>query len=208
MEKSEVRITSTLLSGKPKEESVPVSILITMALTFISVLCWRDPGLFQLLSASPHQVLAELEYWRLLTMIAVHADLSHLAVNAGFVVNLWLFIVWVLWLLDLSGCHADSGFTDHSLVSPHLSASGCADWGIRTRVFDGDFLAGHVFVENGATQKAYSTHHWDHSHSARPDNRTARGQLPDRRHRLGSGNHRCHRLLPIGKKAIPISGGD
>lgn len=85
-QKSEVRITSTLLSGKPKEESATVSILITMVLAFVSVLCWQDPWLFQLLSASRRQVFAGLEYWRLLTMIAVHADLPHLAVNAGFVV--------------------------------------------------------------------------------------------------------------------------
>jgi membrane associated rhomboid family serine protease len=86
MEQPEVRIKSTLLSGKPREESIPVSVLITMVFIFISVLCWRDPGLFQLLSASPHQVFAGLEYWRLLTTLAVHADLSHLAVNAGFLV--------------------------------------------------------------------------------------------------------------------------
>ena len=57
-QKSEVRITSTLLSGKPKEKSAAVSVLITMVLAFISVLCWLDPWLFQLLSASRRQVFA------------------------------------------------------------------------------------------------------------------------------------------------------
>jgi membrane associated rhomboid family serine protease len=112
MEKSVVRIRSTLLSGKPKEESVPVSILITMILAFVSVLCWRDPRRFQLLAASPHQVFAGLEYWRLLTTIAVHADLSHLAVNAGFVVffgyllygyfGFWIYPVAMLILASLT----------------------------------------------------------------------------------------------------------
>jgi rhomboid protease GluP len=112
MENPEVRIKSTLLSGKPKEESVPVSILITMVLIFISMLCWRDPGLFRLLSASPHQVLAGLEYWRLLTTIAVHADLSHLAVNASFVVffgyllygyfGVWIYPVAMMILASLT----------------------------------------------------------------------------------------------------------
>jgi rhomboid protease GluP len=112
MEKSEVRITSTTLSGKPKEESAPVSILITMVLVFISVLCWQDPELFQLLSASRQQVFAGVEYWRLLTTIAVHADLSHLAVNAGFVVffgyllygyfGFWIYPIAMLILASLT----------------------------------------------------------------------------------------------------------
>ena len=85
-QKSEVRITSTLLSGKPNENSAAVAVLVTMVLTFISVLCWQNPWLFQLLSASRHQVFVGLEYWRLFTMMAVHADLSHLAVNAAYVV--------------------------------------------------------------------------------------------------------------------------
>src|SRR5262245_23595032 len=104
MEKSEVRIKSTLLSEKPKEESLPVSILITMLLAFISVLCWRDPRLFQVLSASSHQVLADHEYWRLLTSISVHADLSHLAVNAGFVVffGYLLYGYFVFWIYPVA----------------------------------------------------------------------------------------------------------
>jgi rhomboid protease GluP len=112
MEKSEVRITSTILFGKPKEESAPVSILITMVLVFISMLCWHDPRFFQLLSASRHQILVGLEYWRLLTTIAVHADLSHLAVNAGLVVffgyllygyfGFWIYPVAMLILASLT----------------------------------------------------------------------------------------------------------
>jgi rhomboid protease GluP len=112
MEEPELRITSTLLSGRPKEESALVSVLITMVLAFISILCWREPGLFQLLSASPHQVVAGREYWRLLTTIAVHADLSHLTVNAGFVVffgyllygyfGFWIYPVAMLILASLT----------------------------------------------------------------------------------------------------------
>ena len=56
--------------------------------------------------------LGELEYWRLLTTIAVHADLSHLAVNAGFVVffgyllygyfGFWIYPVAMLILASLT----------------------------------------------------------------------------------------------------------
>ncbi len=86
METPEVRITATLLSGKPREESLPVSLLIGTVIAFTSMLCWHNPELSGLLSASYPQVVAQREWWRLLSTIAVHADLTHLAANIGFVV--------------------------------------------------------------------------------------------------------------------------
>ena len=82
----EARITSTLLSAKPREESTAVSLVVGMAIAFGSVLCWRNPDLGRLLAASRSQAVDQGEFWRLLTTIAVHADLAHLAVNIPLVV--------------------------------------------------------------------------------------------------------------------------
>ncbi len=85
MGEPEVRIRATLLSGKPGQESVPVSLLVAMAIVFVTLLCWRDPELLRRMSASRDQVFEGPEYWRLLSAIGVHADLAHLAVNTLFV---------------------------------------------------------------------------------------------------------------------------
>jgi len=82
MEKVEVRIKSTLLSQKPREESLLIAVLSVMVLLFVSLLCWRDPSLLNLLAANRHQVVGEQEYWRLLTTTAIHADLTHFLSNA------------------------------------------------------------------------------------------------------------------------------
>jgi membrane associated rhomboid family serine protease len=86
MEAPEVRITGTLLSAKPREESAGVSLLIGLVIAFTSMLCWRVPQLAGLLSASRLQVVAQRELWRLLTTIAVHTDLLHLAANVPLVI--------------------------------------------------------------------------------------------------------------------------
>jgi rhomboid protease GluP len=85
MKEPELRIRATLLSGKPRPESVPASLLAGMVLVFVAVLCWRDPALFGRMSASRFQVVGHKEYWRLLSAIGVHADLAHLGVNMVFV---------------------------------------------------------------------------------------------------------------------------
>ena len=82
MENVKIRIKSTLLSQKPREESWLIALLSVMVLLFVSVLCWRNPSLLNLLAASRHQVLGEQEYWRLLTTTAIHADLTHFLSNA------------------------------------------------------------------------------------------------------------------------------
>ncbi len=82
MEKVEIRIKSTLLSQKPREESWLIALLSVMVLLCVSLLCWRNPSLLNLLAASRHQVLGEQEYWRLLTTTAIHADLTHFLSNA------------------------------------------------------------------------------------------------------------------------------
>ncbi len=82
MENLEIRIKSTLLSEKPRDESLLIALLSVIVLFFVSLLCWRSPSLLNLLAASRHQVLGEQEYWRLLTTTAIHADLTHFLSNA------------------------------------------------------------------------------------------------------------------------------
>jgi len=82
MENVEIRIKSTLLSQKPREESFLIALLSVTVLLFVSLLCWRNPSLLDLLAASRHQVVGEQEYWRLLTTTAIHADLTHFLSNA------------------------------------------------------------------------------------------------------------------------------
>ena len=84
LENVEVRIKSTLLSQKPRQESLLIALLSVTVLSFVSLLCWQNPELLNQLAASRHQVLAEEEYWRLLTTMAIHADLTHLLSNAVF----------------------------------------------------------------------------------------------------------------------------
>ena len=81
MENLEIRIKSTLLSEKPREGSLWIALLSVMVLLFVSLLCWRNPSLLNLLAASQHQVVGEQEYWRLLTTTAIHADLTHFLSN-------------------------------------------------------------------------------------------------------------------------------
>ena len=82
MENVEIRIKSTLLSQKPREESLLIALLSVTVLLIVSLLCWRSPSLLNLLAARRHQVLGEQEYWRLLTTTAIHADLTHFLSNA------------------------------------------------------------------------------------------------------------------------------
>ena len=83
-EEFEIRIKSTLLSQSPREGSPLIAIISTMTILLVSLMCWRDPQLFGQLAAVPHQVMAEHEYWRLITAIGVHADLRHFLSNALF----------------------------------------------------------------------------------------------------------------------------
>ncbi len=82
MENLKIRIKSTLLSQKPREESLLIALVSVMVLLFVSLLCWRNPSLLNLFAASRLQVVGEQEYWRLFTTTAVHADLTHFFSNA------------------------------------------------------------------------------------------------------------------------------
>ncbi len=93
MENLEIRIKSTLLSQKPREESWLIALLSVMVLLLVSLLCWQNPSLLNLLAASRHQVVGEQEYWRLLTTTAIHADLTHFLSNA-FLFALFTFLLY------------------------------------------------------------------------------------------------------------------
>ncbi len=82
MDNVEIRITGTLLSRKPREESLLITLLTVVVTLFASLLCWKSPYLIQRFSANQHQVLGEQEYWRLFTAMAIHADLTHFISNA------------------------------------------------------------------------------------------------------------------------------
>ena len=73
-----------MLSRSPRESSGFIAVLSLMVVLLVSSLCWRDPELFGFLAATPHHVFAEQQYWRLITTIAVHADLQHVLSNAIF----------------------------------------------------------------------------------------------------------------------------
>ncbi len=108
----EFRIKTTFLSQSPREESSLIAAVSALAILMVSLLCWRDPQLFRLLAAVPHQVLAEHEYWRLITAIGVHADLRHFASNAVFYIffsyllygylGFWIYPVSILVLGSLT----------------------------------------------------------------------------------------------------------
>ncbi len=80
----EIRIKSTFMSQPPREGSTVIAVLSAMVILFVSLLCWRDPQLFGRWAAIPDQVFAEQEYWRLITAVAVHADLRHFLSNIIF----------------------------------------------------------------------------------------------------------------------------
>lgn len=103
------RVTQTMLSRRPRDYSAQVAIISLLAMLFTTLLCWKNgPEFSSRLAAIPEKVLLEKEYWRLWTGMAVHADLSHFAVNALFFAffsyliygyfGFWLYPVWSLLL--------------------------------------------------------------------------------------------------------------
>jgi len=72
---STYRVRETLLSEKPRNWSLEVAALSVAAIQAVSLLAWRNgAALLPTLAATSEGVLKEREYWRLLTAVAVHAD--------------------------------------------------------------------------------------------------------------------------------------
>ena len=100
------RVRETLLSRKPREYSLEVAALSVMAVLWVSLLAWRNgSALMPALAATSARILGEQEYWRLLTAVAVHADLSHFLSNILFLAffTYLLFGYFGFWVMPLLG---------------------------------------------------------------------------------------------------------
>lgn len=81
-----LRVRETLLTRKPREWSLEVAILSVAVIQGVCLLAWRNgAALLPVLAATSDGVLQKREYWRLVTAIAVHADVMHVASNIVFV---------------------------------------------------------------------------------------------------------------------------
>ena len=79
------RVRETLLSRKPRRDSLRVAAVFVLIVVGASLLGWRNGGaLLPSLSAS-QAALERHEYWRLVTAVTVHSDLQHLLSNIIFV---------------------------------------------------------------------------------------------------------------------------
>ena len=79
------RVRETLLSRKPRRDSLRVAAVFVLIVVGASLLGWRNGGA-PLASLSANQsALDGPEYWRLVTAVAVHSDLQHLFSNIIFV---------------------------------------------------------------------------------------------------------------------------
>ncbi len=80
---STYRVRETLLSRKPREWSLEIAALFLSIVLGSSLLAWRNgAALLPVLAATSEGVLKKREYWRLLSAVAVHADVWHVLSNA------------------------------------------------------------------------------------------------------------------------------
>src|SRR3990170_2983952 len=76
------RVRETLLSRKPRAYSMEVVTLTISVILGVSLLAWRNgAALLPTLDVTSQGVLQKHEYWRLMTAMAVHADLMHFLSN-------------------------------------------------------------------------------------------------------------------------------
>jgi rhomboid protease GluP len=130
------RVRQTLLSGKPRTWSLEVAALSVVAIQAVSLLAWRNgAALLPTLAATWEGVVEEREYWRLLTAVAVHADVMHVLSNAIFLAlfSYLLFGYFGFWVFPVLGL-AMAALTNYlSLLTypPEVSllgASGLVYW--------------------------------------------------------------------------------
>ena len=130
------RVRETLLSRKPREYSLEVAALTILTILGISLLAWQNGGaLLPTLAATSEGVLEKQEYWRLVTAVAVHADLAHFFSNAIFLAFFpyLLFGYFGFWVFPVLGLVL-AGLTNYlSLLTypPEVSlvgASGLVYW--------------------------------------------------------------------------------
>lgn len=77
------RVRSTLLSQRPHPYSWMVSTIALLTCGLVSVAAWQpDRAFYFSWAAVPARVFEDYEFWRLVTALAVHADMKHLLSNA------------------------------------------------------------------------------------------------------------------------------
>jgi rhomboid protease GluP len=129
-------VRETLLSRKPREWSLEISALFLAIILGISLLAWRNgAALLPTLAATPEGVLQRREYWRLLTAVAVHADVMHVLSNV-ILLTFFTYLLfgyfgfWVFPVLSL----AMAGLTNYISLLTYpsevslIGASGLVYW--------------------------------------------------------------------------------
>ena len=98
---ADYRVRETLLSRKPREWSLEVTGLFLAIIMGTSLLAWRNgAALLPTLAGTPDGIFKKREYWRLLTAVAVHADVPHVFSNAILLV----FFTYLLFGYLAFGC--------------------------------------------------------------------------------------------------------
>lgn len=130
------RVRQTLLTQKPRQWSLEVAALSVVAIQGVSLLAWQNgAALMPTLAATSDGVLEKREYWRLLTAIAVHADVMHVLSNVIFVAVFayLLFGYFGFWVFPALGLFM-AGLANHFALLTYppdvslVGASGMVYW--------------------------------------------------------------------------------
>ena len=130
------RVRETLLSRKPREWSLEITVLFLSMILGISLFAWRNgAALLSTLAATSEGVLERREYWRLLTAVAVHADVMHVFSNVIFLIffTYLLFGYFGFWVFPVLSL-AMAGLTNYISLLTYpsevslLGASGLVYW--------------------------------------------------------------------------------
>ena len=130
------RVRETLLSRKPREWSLEITVLFLSMILGISLFAWRNgAALLSTLAATSEGVLERREYWRLLTAVAAHADVMHVFSNVIFLIffTYLLFGYFGFWIFPVLSL-AMAGLTNYISLLTYpsevslLGASGLVYW--------------------------------------------------------------------------------
>jgi len=130
------RVRETLLSRKPREWSLEITVLFLSMILGISLFAWRNgAALLSTLAATSEGDLERREYWRLLTAVAVHADVMHVFSNVIFLIffTYLLFGYFGFWVFPALSL-AMAGLTNYISLLTYpsevslLGASGLVYW--------------------------------------------------------------------------------
>jgi rhomboid protease GluP len=143
------RVKETLLSQKPRKGSLEVAAIVLIIVQTTSLMAWRNGDvLLPTLAATPESVFRAHQYWRLLTAIAVHADVMHFVSNALFLAPFayllyGYFGFWVFPVASLAMAALVNGISvaTYPQGSALLGASGLVYW------MAGFWLTAYLLVE-------------------------------------------------------------